>query len=283
MIELGKCYTCQMVKIESDGLLVKMKEGEDELMVKPKLEIPFQAGKEVEVFSWMRGDDGRNWGSLTIPELELGEVAFLRVSSETKFGYFLDWGLEKDLFCPFSNILGEPKADMVVPVRLLLDEATNRLLATMKWKKQTEPATEDLFYRSMEVEIQVMEPAEQGFAVLVNQYFLGMIYENQMFRSVRTGQKLSAFVNKVREDGRLDILLQRPGYGEVLDASDLLLQSIEEAGGKLAIGDKSDAAEIYKLLKMSKKTFKKAVGALYKSGKIGIADTRIWKISYDGD
>ena len=272
-----------MAAIEADGVRLQIKGTDDWLMARPKMEIPFAAGKELEVFSWLRGEDGRHWGSLSIPPMEVGQVAFLRVASETKFGFFMDWGLEKDLFCPLSHIVGEPKPEMLVPVRLLLDEATNRLMASMKWKKQTEPATEDLFYRSMEVDIEVMEPSELGFVVLVNQYFLGMIYENQIFKPVRVGHKRVAYVNAVRPDGKLDILLQRPGYGEALDAAEQIVEAITNAGGRLGLGDKSLSEEIYNQLKMSKKTFKKAVGALYKAGRIGLADTRIWLIANEGD
>lgn len=110
-----------------------------------------------------------------------------------------------------------------------------------------------------------------------------MVYENQLFKSLRVGQKTRGYVNKVREDGKLDILLQRPGYGEVMDASSQLMDAIQKAGGRLQLGDKSEPEEIAKLLNMSKKVFKKAAGALYKSGKVGVSDKSIWKLENDGD
>lgn len=283
MIEFGKVYVLQMDRIESQGLVLTDENQEEEIWVKPSLEFPFTKGKRVPVFAWMRGEDGQNWGSLKLPPLEIGQVDFLRISSKTYIGVFLDWGLEKDLFCPLSHIIGEPTVDMVVPVRLLLDEKTNRLMASMKWKKTTLLATEDEFYRSLEVSILVMEPAEAGYVVLVNEDYLGMVYENQLFKSLRVGQKTRGYVNKVREDGKLDILLQRPGYGEVMDASSQLMDAIQKAGGRLQLGDKSEPEEIAKLLNMSKKVFKKAAGALYKSGKVGVSDKSIWKLENDGD
>lgn len=282
MIEFGKVYVFQMDRIESQGLVLTDSNQEEEIWVKPSLEFPFTKGKRVPVFAWMRGEDGQNWGSLKLPPLELGQVDFLRISSKTFIGVFLDWGLEKDLFCPLSHTIGEPAVDMIVPVRLLLDDKTNRLMGSMKWKKTTQPATDD-FYRSMEVDLLVMEPSETGYVVLVNNDFLGMIYENQRFKNLRVGQKTKGYVNKVRDDGKIDILLQRPGYGEVLDASGQLLAAIQKAGGRLQLGDKSEPEEIINQLNMSKKVFKKSAGALYKSGKIGMSEKSIWLVENDGD
>jgi predicted RNA-binding protein (virulence factor B family) len=122
----------------------------------------------------------------------------------------------------------------------------------------------------------IMEPSDLGYTVLVNYKYLGLIYENQTFKPLRTGQKIKAFVNKVREDGKLDIILQRPGYGEIDSASAELLAALEKAGGKLMLGDKSPAELIYKELNMSKKTFKKALGSLFKSGRINLTDQSFW-------
>lgn len=282
MIEFGKIYHCQMDRIESQGLVLIEKESQEEIWTKPSLDFPFIKGKELPIFVWMRGEDGQYWGSMQMPKILLGDVEFLRVIKQTPFGIFLDWGLEKELLCPLSHIVDEPRPEMLVAVRLLLDEKTNRLMASMKWKKQTIPADEE-FFRSMEVNIQVMETSDMGYVVLVNQEYMGMLYENQIFKPLRIGEKRTGYVNTVREDGKLDILLQRPGYGEVIDSTKQLLQAIENAGGRLPLGDKSQPEEIVKLLNMSKKVFKKSVGALYRNGQIGMSDNSIWKVENDGD
>jgi len=279
----GNIYSCQMRRIDSDGLVLETVGDEPfEIYVKPSLAFPFSEGKTEKVFLWLRDADGRWWGSLKMPDILLEEVEFLSVGSETNIGYFFDWGLEKQLFCPLSHTIGNPRPGMVVPVRLVLDEVTNRLMCTMKWKKSTLPATED-YYRSKEVDILVMEPTELGFTVLIDLYYLGLVYTNQTFKTLRTGQKLKAFVNKVREDGRMDILLQRPGYGEIDDAAEELFAHLEKAGGRLNLGDKSPADQIYEELQMSKKTFKKSLGALYRAGRIAMNDTSFWLLTEEDD
>lgn len=282
-MEPGNIYTCQMVRIDTDGLVLETLGDEPvEIYTKPDLKYPFSEGKTEKVFLWLRDAEGRWWGSMKMPDILINDVEFLRVAAETNIGFFFDWGLEKQLFCPLSHVLGLPRVDMVMPVRLLLDEKTNRLMGSMKWKKNTLPAGEE-YFRSKEVEILVMEPVELGYSVLIDKYYLGIVYANQTFKPLRTGQKLKAFVNKVREDGKIDILLQRPGYGEVDSAADDLLMFIENANGRISLGDKSPAELIYSELNMSKKTFKKAVGALYKEGRIGISDHSIWLLNGEDD
>jgi len=282
-MEIGKIYTCRMIRIDSDGLtLESMGDEPEEIYVKPDLAFPFVDGKTEKVFCWLRDAEGRWWGSIKMPDILLDDVEFLRVAAETNIGFFFDWGLEKQLFCPLSHVLGLPKPDMVMPVRLLLDEKTNRLMGSMKWKKNTLPAGEE-YFRSKEVDILVMEPMDLGYIVLIDKYYLGIVYSNQTFKPLRTGQKMKAFVNKVREDGKIDILLQRPGYGEIDSASDELLAKLKLAGGRMALGDKSPADLIYSQLNMSKKTFKKSLGALYREGRIAMSENSFWLLSEEDD
>ena len=267
-----------MLRIDSDGLVLEsIGEETFEIYTKPSPEYPFEEGKITKLFVWLRDRDGRWWGSLKMPSIKLDEVEFLTLADESPVGFFFEWGLEKNLFCPLSHTIGIVSRGMILPVRLVLDEVTNRLMATMKWKKFTREADEE-FYRSLEVDVLVIEPSDLGYTVLVNQNYLGLIYENQIFKPLRAGQKIKAFVNKLREDGKLDIMLQRPGYGEIDSASAELLDILEKAGGKLMLGDKSPAELIYNQLNMSKKTFKKSLGALYRIGKIEMNENSFWKI-----
>ena len=274
----GIIINAKMLRIDSEGLVLESITDEVfELYAKPSLEFPFIENKIVKVFVWLRDRDGNWWCSLKMPEIKLNEVEFLTLADESPVGYFFEWGLEKNLFCPISHTLGVVKKGMVLPIRLVMDETTNRLMGTMKWKKYTLEADEE-FYRSLEVDIMVMESSDLGYTVLVNQDYLGLVYENQIFKPLRVGQKTKAFVNKLREDGKLDIILQRPGYGEIDSASDQLFETLEKAGGKILLGDKSPADLIYHELNMSKKVFKKSLGAVYRAGKIAMNDHSFWKI-----
>lgn len=274
MIELGKQYGAEMLREEAGGIWVKIKGEEAELLAKASFDFSFEKGKEVTVFVGQQDKQGFT-ATFRSPQLLLNEVDFLQVVSLTDVGMFLDWGLEKDLFCPFALIVDSPKPGMYVPVRLIKDQVSHRLMATMKWKAGVLPAGPE-FYRSMEVEILVMEPVSLGFSVLVNHQYLGILYENQVFKALKTGQRMVAYVNKVRQDGKLDLLLQRPGYGEVIDAEERLMEAILEGGGKLKLGDKSTPEEIYAQLQMSKKVFKKALGGLLKARRIDMNETSVW-------
>lgn len=284
MIELGNTVRCQMDRIEPEGLVMQtMGEEPVEILVQPILEIPFIKGKEYPVFILKRFSDCRFSGSLKIPEIQLNEVQFYPVSRIISAGIYLDWGVEMPLFIPKSMVTGIWKEGMMAPVRLIRDEKSGQLIGDMQWKRQLLPADENDFFRSQEVDIMVMEPTEIGHLVLVNQYFSGMVYFNQVFKPLRLGEKRIAFINKVREDGKLDILLQRPGYGEVIDGGAELLNRLKLAGGRLPFGDKTPPELIASQLNMSKKVFKKVAGSLYKSGKVGISDMAIWLLEDEGD
>jgi len=180
------------------------------------------------------------------------------------------------LFCPLHLVIGTLRPGMMAAVRLMEDDRSDRLMGSMQWKKDVRPAGEVDYTRGKEVDILVMEPHELGYLVLVDQWHQGIIYSNQIFKPVRSGDKMKAWVNALRPDGKLDILLRKPGYSEVENSSAILLEKITQAGGRLPLGDKSSPEMIYNTLSMSKKVFKKALGALYREGKIGLSDTHVW-------
>jgi predicted RNA-binding protein (virulence factor B family) len=273
-MKAGQIVQAKMLRIEPDSLVFEMPDG-GSIRVKPDLRHPFVSGKSLPLFVSHKDDEGLLWGSLNPPPLSLGEVDFLPVHSISRAGVFFDWGQERPLFCPLHLVLGSMRPGMMAAVRLVEDDRSDRLMGSMLWKKQVLPAGEE-YAKGREVEILVMEPHELGFLVLVDNWYQGIIYANQIFKPVRAGQRLSAFVNALRPDGKLDILLRRPGYLEVENSSSDLLERLKASGGRLRLGDKSPADLIYSELGMSKKVFKKAIGALYREGKIGMSETEVW-------
>ena len=244
---------------------------------------PFTKGKRVEVLILERNESGQWMGSLQLPGISAGEVAFLELKNTTHFGCFFGWGPEKDLFCPLSLSLPHLRPGLFYPVMLSEDKVRHRLIANMKWKNLLQPAGPE-YEKGKEVEILVVEPVPLGFSVLADQKYAGMLYENQIFSPVRPGQKIKAFVNKRREeDGKLDILLQKPGFAEVGPASQRILDALKSEKGRIHLGDKSPAEDIYSRFRMSKKIFKKALGQLFKAGKIGMNEQSFWLESEDGD
>lgn len=280
-MKIGDIVQAQMKRIEPDALLLSTAEGR-EIRVKPDLKHPYVPEKQVSVFASHLDQSDRFWGSFSMPLLRPGEVEFLQVLSLSRLGAFFDWGVEKPLFCPASRMVGTPQPGMMAAVRLLEDFRGNGLIASMQWKSDLLPADEN-YAKGRQVEILVMESHELGFLVLADHWFQGIVYANQVFQPLRPGQRMMGWVNQLRPDGKLDILLRKPGYREVPDAARELLQKIREAGGRLELGDKSPADEIYRQLGMSKKVFKQALGNLYKAGKAGIAQERCWLLDEPED
>ena len=280
-MKTGQIIKASMARIEPDALVMEASSG-GEIRVQPDLKHPFVSGKQLPVFISHRDEEGNFRGSLRLPPMGLNEVEFLPVHSISRAGVFFDWGQERPLFCPLHLVQGSLRPGMMAAVRLVEDDRSDRLMATMQWKKQVIPAGED-YAKGRQVTILVMEPHELGYLVLADQVYQGIVYANQIFRPIRSGDRMAAWVNALRPDGKIDVLLQRPGYLEVESAAPELLEKLVAAGGRLPFGDKSPAEEIYAALGMSKKVFKKAAGSLYRVGRIGISDASVWLLEGDGD
>jgi predicted RNA-binding protein (virulence factor B family) len=159
-------------------------------------------------------------------------------------------------------------------VYLYLDENSDRIVATAKYEKYLRQDTPQLS-EGQEVDLLVAGFSDLGIKVIINNQYLGMLYKNEVFRPLSVGEKTRGYIRKIREDHKIDVSLQKAGYEEVTDAADLVLDKLKAAGGKLALSDKSSPEEIYAALGMSKKTFKKAIGSLYREGKITLSEASI--------
>jgi uncharacterized protein len=282
-METGQIIEGRMDRITPDGLvLLSDRYPNTQIFVKPDFRHPFRKDKVVPVYLLDRGPGGSWLGSLDPPPLGLDEVDFLQVAEEIRGGYRLDWEMDQELILPLSEVNAPVHKGMWVPVRMVKNERTGKLQATMHWKKGMKPVVDE-YEKGSPVQILVMETTELGHLVLVDRFFSGLLYFNQTFEPLRTGEKRAAWVNKVREDGKLDLLLRKPGYAAVDDASEMLLKKLKQAGGRLNLGDKSPPELISETLGMSKKTFKKALGALYREGLVALNDQAFWEISQDGD
>ena len=169
----------------------------------------------------------------------------------------------KDLFVPF----GEQKMKMQVGnkyvVHAYLDEESYRIVASAKVDRYLSKEKAE-YEPGEQVNILIWQKTDLGFKAIIDNKYSGLLYDSEIFQSLRTGDILKAFIKQVREDGKIDLMLQKPGVGKVDDFSQMLLEYIQEHGGKISLTDKSPADEIYEAFSVSKKTFKKAVGDLYK-------------------
>lgn len=231
-------------------------------------------GDSLEAFIYFDSED-RPIATTLKPYALANEFAWLKVKSVERVGAFLDWGLDKDLLVPFKEQKAKMEPGRWYMVFVYVDPQTQRVVASAKLEKFFEH--EDLDYEpGQEVDVLVWTRSELGFKAIVNQQHLGLIYANEIFQEIRPGQQLKGFIHQLREDGKIDLRLQKSGYENVIDeSSSRLLKALHEEGGFLPLTDKSDAEDVYDRLQMSKKTFKKALGSLYKQKLVLIQENGI--------
>lgn len=272
MIEIGKYNILKVNRAVDFGFYLT--DGHEEVLL-PKKWIPEGAdiGKNVEVFIYTDSED-RLIATTMKPKASLDDFAALEVTSTTGFGAFLDWGLEKDLLLPKNEQIKPHSVGEKAVVKVCLDFKTNRLIAVSKLGSFLKPVPESL-QPGTEVEVLVYNQTPLGFQVLVNGAYGGLLYENEVFEDLKIGDKRTAWVKKKREDDKLDLSLKPFGKEGMKSDREKVLEAIKEAGGSLKLGDKSEPEEINKVLNMSKKAFKRAIGILYKEKLISLQDHEI--------
>ena len=274
MVETGKYAELEIEKIIMQGAYLLAGDDTTPILLPTKY-IPegVDVGDHVKVFIYRDSDD-RIIATTQEPYAIVGEFAYLKVKTLSNFGAFLDWGLVKDLMVPFSEQVDRMETGKSYVVRLYLDEKTDRIVATTylnRFLRENDPQ----LTAGDEVNILVCDEAMQGFKVIVENKYWGMIFKNQIFTDIQTGQKLKAYVKNVRDDGKIDVTLQQPGYKEILSAEEKILKLLTENGGHSDLCDKSLPDEIYSELQMSKKVFKKALGFLFRYKKIELLEDGI--------
>ncbi len=272
-IELGKFNTLRVVKEVDFGMYLDG--GEEGEILLPSRYVPEECkpGDELTVFIYLDNEERLVATTLT-PLVQVGQFACLEVAWINQYGAFLNWGLMKDLFVPFR----EQKMKMQVGKRYVvhahLDDESYRIVASAKVDRYL--SKEKAPYASgQEVNILIWQKTDLGFKAIIENRYSGLLYESEIFQSLHTGMMLKAYVKQVREDGKIDLILQKPGQGKVEDFATTLLDYIREQGGHITLHDKSPAEDIYDTFGVSKKTFKKAVGDLYKKHLISLQENGI--------
>ena len=261
-IELGKFNQLEIVKEVDFGLYLDG--GEDGEILLPSRYVPeeYQLGDLLNVFIYLDNEERLVATTLT-PYVQVGEFACLKVSWVNQYGAFLDWGLMKDLFVPFREQKSKMEEGRNYVIHAHIDEESYRIVASAKVERYLSKEHPS-FQPGEEVNAMVWQKTDLGFKVIVNNEFSGLLYENELFRPLQTGIKLKAFVKQVREDGKIDLSLQKAGMANIHDFATVLLDYIKAHNGFTPLNDKSSSDEIYETFEVSKKTFKKAVGDLYK-------------------
>ena len=237
-------------------------------------------GDELEVFIYHDNED-RLIATTQKPRAVVGEFALMKVVGKTQHGAFLEWGIMKDVFVPLSQQVSRMQTDSWYLVYLYIDEMTGRVTATEKLQRYLSNDVLTVQEGDM-VDLIVWQQTDIGYKVIVNNRHTGVLHFSDVFRDLEYGEKLQGFVKTVREENKLDIGLGEKGYKKVASETDRILQLLEEHNGYLPYNDKSSPDEIYNFFGISKKTFKMAVGALYRERKITFTQTGIKKADEEG-
>jgi hypothetical protein len=262
MVEIGKINTLEVVRETDNGFYLDGVELGEILMPRKFITDEVRSQGWADVFVYTDSED-RLVATTEKPFAMVGEFAFLKVVATSNFGAFLDWGLPKDLLVPFR----EQKAKMVEGgiylVYLFLDLLTNRIAASAKLDKYLDNTPPE-YKPGDEVQLLIAEETDLGFKAIVNNEHWGMLYKNQIYQSLSQGQKTTGYINKVRDDEKIDLLLEKPGYEKVDAISQKILDELKQNRGFMAVSDNTSPEMINALFGISKKNFKKAIGNLYK-------------------
>lgn len=261
-VKLGKYNQLEVVKAVDFG--VYLDGGDDGEILLPSRYVPegCKPGDLLNVFIYLDNEE-RLIATTLQPLVQVGEFACLEVAWVNEYGAFLDWGLMKDLFVPFREQKMKMQKGHRYVVHAHVDEDSYRIMASAKVERYLSKELPE-YQPGEEVEVMAWQKTDLGYKVIVDNRFGGLVYQKEIFRPLEPGMRMQAFVRQVREDGKIDLTLQKDGVQKVDDFSGVLLQYIKNNGGYTPLNDKSAAEDIYETFGVSKKTFKKAVGDLYK-------------------
>ena len=312
MIKLGTYHTLRILRHTDPGIYLEGDETTGDILLPKRYVTPqMHDGDELEVFIYLDQDE-RIIATTERPLAQVGQFAYLEVAWTNQYGAFLNWGLMKDLFCPFREQKQRMQRGEGYIVYIKEDEASHRLMATAKVEKYLTPLYPPEGGRSNAVESQtnnasdrggypvesltgnasplrgdrggyhgqrcdclIWQKTDLGFKAIVDNRYQGQLYDNQLFQPLHTGDRLTAYIDHIRLDGKIDLTLQPTGHRQTLDFAEVLLRYLHENNGRCNLGDHSPAELIADRFQVSKKVFKRAVGDLYRRRLITLSDDGI--------
>lgn len=277
MIKVGKLNTLKIVY--SDNSQYTLSDDESNTVILPHTNVSSPIPKDAEEISVFVYTSKQ--GSLTSttrkPYAEVGDYALLKTVAEATNGVFMDLGIEKDLFVPKKEQRWPMIKGKSYLVHIYLDPLNQHMVGSSKLNKYIDRDNINVEVGD-EVELIIAEETDLGYNAIINDRNIGLLYANEVFENLRIGNKRKGWIKKIYPDGKIDLSLQPLGYKHVLNSREMIVDLLKKRSGRIPLGDKSTPEEIYKILKISKKTFKKAIGALYKERLIEIDDEEIREI-----
>ena len=278
MINIGQFNTLTITRFTDHGAYVDGGEVGEILVPKAYVTKSMRPGDTLELLVYLDQSE-RLVATTEQPLATVGDFAYLEVAWVNEHGAFLNWGVMKDLFVPFRQQKRTMEVGESYIVFVDIDEETGRLMATAKIDKHLRPAREHYYHRGEEVDLLVWQRTELGLKVIVDNCHAGLVYNDQLFApEPKTGDRLRGTVVNVRPDGRIDVSLQRLGKSRFRHFAEVLYEELQAAPeGFLPFTDKSSSDDISARFGVSKKTFKRAVGTLYREKKIVLEEGGIRK------
>ena len=279
MLHIGQYNTLTILRDTKVGLFLGNPDHQDDDVLLPNKYVPkvFEIGEEITVFIYLDHEE-RIVATTLEPYIFLNEFALLRVNYTNNIGAFMDWGMEKDILVPFKEQARPMEKGKRYLVHLYKDEKTNRLVASSKTNQflDNENITVE---NGEEVDLIISHITDIGINVIINQKHRGLAYNDEVYDdSIRTGDKMVGYIKNVRPDGKIDVSLRKLGFESIEPNSEIILNELRASRGFLRLNDNSDPEDIKTVLKMSKKTFKKAIGLLYKQQLIEIKEDGIYLV-----
>ncbi len=275
MLEIGKYKTLKVLRHTLPGAFLGNEEGDEVLLPNKYVPKDIQVEDELEVFIYLDFEE-RLVATTIKPYVCLNQFANLEVVDISKSGAFMYWGLEKDLFVPFQEQVSKMIVGQSYLVYMYLDKSSGRLAASERLKRflnNDELSIEE----GQEVDLIIANKTDLGYNVVVNEQHLGLVYFDEVYINIETGDRIKGYVKKIREDHKIDVTLRPMGYRNIIEPSaQTILDTLKKKGGFLKLTDNSHPDEIKELLGMSKKNFKKTIGALYKQKLIKLKEDGVY-------
>lgn len=267
MIKIGRYNTLKVIKKVPFGIYLNGGQWGDILLPNKVVPKQIEIGDELEVFIYFDSDD-KIIATTKRARAQVGECAFLKVIDVNRVGAFLDWGLDKDLLVPKSEQYRAMEKDKSYLVHVKQDQQ-DRIIASSKvdyYLNKLPPS----FKEGDEVALLIAETTSLGKKVIINHTHWGLIYSSDIFQSLNFGETTRGYIKSIRDDGKIDVALRQLGSDNIQSLALRILEKLKEQGGYLPLHDKSPPEAIYSAFGESKKSFKNAIGYLYKRKEIRI-------------
>jgi len=273
MAKLGHFNKLRILRRTDYGVFIDGGEYGDILLPRKYALDSMQIGDSIDVFLCNDSED-RIIATTLKPRAQVGECAYLKVVSTNRFGAFLDWGLPKDLLVPFSEQQSPMQKGYSYTVYLFVDHDSERIAASSKLENWLSLEADD-FRPRQPVELLIYGKSDLGFKAVVNGSHLGQLYSSEIFRPLHYGERVEGYIKQIRQDGRIDLILQLPSHLERDRLADAIVEHLQQNDGTTELTDKSQPDAIYQAFGVSKASYKKALGKLYRERRINIDKSRI--------